>query len=149
MPRLSSLLVLAFLTAGCRLPPDGESLRALPENRLYSYDQLLQRARAQATAAVEAFYVDAWRDLEDAAAALEQTSHFLPRTTNIPASMRDKLVLEAGALHRDADKLGEAARARDVQRANELLQHINLKVRQLRPLEDARPERAPEVDASR
>ncbi len=130
-----------LVAAGCRLPPDGEALRALPEHRVFSYDELLYRARAQATAAVEAFYLDSWRDLEDAAAALEQTAHFLPKTTNIPASLKDKLEPEARALRDDAAKLGDAARARSVAQVNETLQRINLKVRQLRPREGPSPER--------
>src|SRR4051794_20112692 len=85
------LAVLLLVLAGCRLPPDGEALRALPENRVFSYDEIIHRARGQATAAVEGFYVDSWKDLEDAAAALEQTGRVLPRTTNIPASVKDKL----------------------------------------------------------
>jgi hypothetical protein len=130
-----------LLSAGCRLPPDGDALRALPENRPYAYDELMQRARAQATAGVEAFYLDSWRDLEDAAAALEQTSRYLPKTTNIPASVTGYLEKDADALHADAVKLADAARARNVQEANEALQHINLKVRQLRAREGPSPER--------
>jgi hypothetical protein len=136
-----ALLACVIFTAGCRLPPDGEALRALPENRVYSYDELLARARAQATAAVEAFYIDSWRDLEDSAAALEQTARFLPKTANVPASLQDKLNVEADTLLQDAAKLADAARGRNVREASESLQRINLKVRQLRPREATTPER--------
>lgn len=135
------LALCVIVLAGCRLPPDGEALRPLPENRVFSYDELLHRARAQATAAVEAFYVDSWKDLEDAAAALEQNAKFLPRTTNIPASVKDSLDKEAAALGEDAIKLGEAARARSVRDVNDVLQRINLQVRRLRPREGPIPER--------
>jgi hypothetical protein len=144
MARVSRLLcAVTLLAIGCRLPPEREALRALPESRLFSYDELLHRARAQATAAVEAFYVDGWRDLEDAAAALEQTSRFLPKTSNIPASMQTKLDSEADALRREAVQLGDAARARQVQRTNEALQRLNLRIRELLPKEGPSPEILP------
>src|SRR5436190_67065 len=93
----------------------------------YNIPEQEQRGRGQATAAVEGFYVDSWKDLEDAAAALEQTGRVLPRTTNIPASVKDKLEADADTLRQDALKLGDAARARNVRDANEILQRINLK----------------------
>jgi hypothetical protein len=139
MSRIGPLMLLAVLCAGCRAPADGEALRALPENRTFAYDELIHRLRAQATAGVEAFYVDAWKDLEDSAAAMEQTARFLPRTTNIPASAKDSLDMDAEALRHEAVKLGDAARARKVREVNEVLQRINLQVRQLRPREGPAP----------
>ncbi len=82
-------------------------------------------------AAVEAFYVDAWADLGDAAAALEQTSRFLPKTTQIPDSLKDKLGAETDQLRQDAMKLGDAARAKDARAVNDALQRVNLRIREL------------------
>ena len=59
MNRIWPWLILAAL-AGCRLPPETAPLRPLPEDgALFSYHEILSRARAQANAAVEAFYDDA------------------------------------------------------------------------------------------
>src|SRR5437899_2541378 len=41
------------------------------------YGQLLQRARTQVSKANDAFYVDNWADLEEAARGLEQTAQYL------------------------------------------------------------------------
>jgi hypothetical protein len=141
-----SVGIFIVLMAGCRTPPESQALRALPESRTFTYEELLQRARAQAAAAIEAFYLDGWRDLEDAGAALEQTARFLPKTTDIPASVQDRLVAAADALRRDAVQLGDSARAHDAPRTNELLQQINLKVRQLLPRESPPPSRPPVVE---
>src|SRR5205823_8304304 len=105
---------------GCRLPSERDPLAPLPEGgEAFSYLELLRRARTQASMAVEAFYVDAWTDLDDAARSLEQTARFLPKTTQVPASLKDKLTPEAEQLRLDAQKLGEAARAKNAQGVNE------------------------------
>jgi hypothetical protein len=111
-----------------RLPP-----QPLPDNSPpLPYAELLTRARQQATAATEAFYVNRWGDLEEMARGLEQTARFLPRSTEIPLAHRDKLAAQADELARDAQRLREAARAQDVTQANSTMQRINLKVRELR-----------------
>jgi hypothetical protein len=130
-------LVLGFLVlvaAGCQLPPERMAVRLLPEDTApLSYLELVSRARLQATAGNEAFYVNQWAELEDAARALEQTARFLPKATEVPADKRESLAKVAEELRQEAIKLREAAQAKDVKRSNELLQHINLKVRELRP----------------
>jgi hypothetical protein len=139
MSRVLAVLGVAVLAVGCRLP-EREPLRPLPEGGgSFAYLELLVRARGQASAAVEAFYVDAWVDLEQAAVALEQTARFLPKTTEIPVPVRADLPAEAEKLRQDALKLGDAARARDARAVNDSLQRINLTIRQLRPTEPAPP----------
>src|SRR5947199_95501 len=77
---------------GCRLPPEREPLKPLPEEgQVYSYQEILGRARIQATVALESFYVDNWNDLEEAAQGLEQTARFLPKASEPPARHKDKL----------------------------------------------------------
>jgi hypothetical protein len=126
-------LVLAFFTS-CQLPPERLPLMPLPEDGPpLPFADAMTRARAQAMAGTEAFYVNRWGDLEDAARALEQTARFLPKATDIPAQHRDTLPVQAGDLGKDAVKLREAAKSRDVKTANDLLQRIHLKVRELRP----------------
>jgi hypothetical protein len=117
----------------CRLPPDRTPLKPLPEDdRVFSYDEILSRARAQATVALEAFYIDNWSELAEAAEGLTQTARFLPRTSEVPAKHRGSLASEAGALKDEAIRLREAARLKDVTAANDALQKINLKIRRLR-----------------
>src|SRR4051812_21526767 len=111
MSRVFAVLGVAVLLAGCRLP-EREPLRPLPEGGgSFAYLELLVRARTQASAAVEAFYVDGWPDVEQAAVTLEQTARFLPRTTEIPVALRAEIPAQSEKLRQDALKLGEAARA--------------------------------------
>jgi hypothetical protein len=120
--------------AGCQLPPEQVSIKPLPENGLPEhYADLIGRARLQATAANEAFYVNRWGDLEDAAKGLEQTASFLSKATDVPARHKDTLAAEAGDLGKGAIKLREAAKVQDVKLTTVELQRINLKVRELRP----------------
>src|SRR5262249_20241300 len=134
MNRARLLGLALLLLAGCRLTPERQSLQLLPEGGLpLPYTELVKRARDQASAANEAFYVDRWLDLEDAAKALEQTARFLPKATEIPAKQKDKLEVEAGDLGKDAGKLRDAAKTKDVKQANESLQRIHLQIRKLRP----------------
>jgi hypothetical protein len=123
-----------LVAAGCQLPPERLPLKPLPEDGpALPYADMVSRARAQATAANEAFYVNQWAELEDAARGLEQTARFLTKATDVPVKHKDTLAIEAGDLGKDAARLREAAKGNDVKQTNELLQRINLKVRELRP----------------
>jgi hypothetical protein len=128
----ASWLLLAV--AGCQLPPERAAPPPLPENAPpQAYADLVSRARSQASAANEAFYVNKWPELEEAAKGLEQTARFLSQATDVPAKHKDSLTVEAGDLGKDAVKLREAAKAQQDKPCNEILQRINLKVRDLRP----------------
>jgi hypothetical protein len=123
--------LLAF--AGCQVPPDRIPLQRLPENGPpLPYAELLTRARAQATYATEAFYVNHWTDLEDAARGLEQTARFLAKAEDIPGNRKDALPASSSELAREANKLREAATAQNEKDANSALQRIHLTVRELR-----------------
>jgi hypothetical protein len=129
---LPCVLILAL--AGCALPPERQALQPLPENGPpQPFVDLVGRARTQASVANEAFYVNNWVDLEDAAKALELTARALIKAKDIPDQHKDKLVLEAGDLGQDAVVLRDAAKAKEVKQTNEALQRINLKIRELRP----------------
>src|SRR5262245_44903055 len=111
MARMSlvGLGVVVALSA-CRLPPDRPPLKPLPEDgQAFSYVEILSRARVQATMALEAFYVDGWVDLEEAAAGLEQTARYLPKATEPPAEHKDKITDESKVLAKDAFRLRVAA----------------------------------------
>jgi hypothetical protein len=126
-------LFLLFLPA-CRLPPDRLPLQPLPEDgQVFSYQELLSRARVQATAALESFYVDNWTELADAARGLEQTARFLPKGSDPPAKLVGQVVTEGVALRKDAQQLADAAKAKDATATIAILQRIHLKIRQLHP----------------
>jgi hypothetical protein len=133
---------LAVLLASCVAPPERVPLQPLPENgQVLPYPELLTRARAQASAANEAFYVNRWTDLEDLAKGLEQTARFLAKAQEVPAKNKDILKEVTDDIAKSALKLKAAAaaqntksgtEAQNVKDANDSLQQINLKVRQLR-----------------
>jgi len=122
-----------LLAVGCAVPPERVALQRLPENGPpLPYAELLTRARAQATVATEAFYVNRWPDLEDAAKGLEQTARFLAKAEDVPAKQKDVLPVISGDLAKEAAGLREAAQAKNVKASTDALQRIHLKVRELR-----------------
>jgi hypothetical protein len=127
-------IVLFLPAVGCQLPPERGAVRPLQEDAApMAFTDLIGRARLQATAATEAFYVNRWSDLEEVAHGLEQTARFMNKATDVPPSLKNGLEVKAAALQQDATKLREAARAQNVSAVNETMQQINLKVRELRP----------------
>jgi hypothetical protein len=133
MNRILGIGVFLLAVAGCVLPPERVPLKPLGEDSPpQAYADLLNRARVQASAATEAFFVNSWKDLEEFAKGLEQTARFLPRATEVPARIKDKLPASAGDLQKEARQLQEAAKAQNVKQANDIMQRINLMVRELR-----------------
>lgn len=125
-------LFLLFAVVGCRLP-EREGMNPLPENAPpLAYDEMITRARGQASSALDAYYIDAWMDLEQAAMRLEQSARLLPKSTHIPEALKAKVEPEADLLRQDAVKLLEAARAKNAAAANESIQRIIQRVRQMR-----------------
>ncbi len=123
-----------LLVLGCTLPPEQVPIKPLPEDGpAQPYAELVSRARTQATAANEAFYINRWSDLEDAARGLEQTARFLGKAADVPGKHKDTLAGETNDLGKEAVQLRDAARDHDTKRATESLQRINLQVRGLRP----------------
>jgi hypothetical protein len=134
-------ILLVLVLAGCRIS-EREGLNPLPENAApLSYMEMMNRARGQAGSALDAFYLDAWLDLEQAAQRLEQTARLLPKTTHIPEAFKTKVGPESDLLRQDAVKLLEFARAKNATQVNETMQRINLRIRQLRPVEKTPPEK--------
>jgi hypothetical protein len=133
--RLFVLTLLLFSLSACQLPPESAT-QLLPEDKQQPqklpFTTLLTRLRRQATAANEAFYRDEWADLEEAAKAMEQSSRFLREALEVPVRHRDVLPNYADDLAREAMQLNDAAKKKDVKKANETLQRLHLKVRELR-----------------
>jgi hypothetical protein len=129
---LTALLV--SLVAGCQTAPEQIKIPPLPaEGQAVGYADVVQRARALATSATEAFYIDKWGDVESAALGLEQTALYLPKATDVPPARRASLDAQLQSLIRESQELREAARKSDEKRTNATLQRIHLLVRELRP----------------
>jgi hypothetical protein len=136
MNRALPIGLIALFLSGCTVPPDRVPLQPLPENGLpVPYAQLLTRARAQAMAATEAYYINRWSDVEEAAKSLEQTARVLSKAVEVPPKTKDNLNELSGDLAAEAKKLKEVAAAKDIDATNEALKRINSKVRALRPSE--------------
>src|ERR1051325_180086 len=139
----ASLPFLVIILAGCALT-EHEGAKPLPENAPpLPYAEMLNRARGQAGSALDAFYLDAWRDLEQAAERLEQTARLLPSSTNIPDTFKVKIGSESKLLRQDAQKLIDAARTKNAAQANDAMQRINQRIRALRPMEKS--DKGPEL----
>jgi hypothetical protein len=127
------LLAGCLALIGCQAPPERVPLQRLPENGPpLPYAELLTRARAQATAATESFYVNRWGEIEDAARALEQTARYLPRAEDVPANRKEVLPRSSSELALESARLREAAVAQNEKDVNASLQRIHLLVRELR-----------------
>src|SRR5438105_5787086 len=88
---------------GCRLPPDREPFKPLPENGArFSYGELLARLHSQANAAMDAFFVDAWVELDEAAAGIDQTARFLAKADAPPEHLKTSLLQNCTNLQKDA-----------------------------------------------
>lgn len=124
-----SLLVLT----GCRLPPDREPVKPLPENgAVYNYGELLSRLYSQANVALDAFFVDGWTELEDASQGIEQTARFLAKAPDPPDRVKTTVLRQSIDLQKEATRLGDAARKKNVESATEAIQRIQLQIRQLK-----------------
>jgi hypothetical protein len=133
MSRVVLVCVLALGVAACALPPERTPIRPLPDETVsLPFAELLTRARIQASNATEAFYLNKWEDLEDAARGLEQTARVLPKAIEVPPPQKEKLSTVSTALRKDAVSLREAAKAHNVKDTNEAMQRVNLTVRELR-----------------
>ncbi len=135
MRRLLVPTVIVLSLVGCqapqdRLPPDlPEAVGPRP------YAELLTRARAQAKVATEAFYINKWGDLEDAARGLEQTARYLSRAEEVPMARKQALTVLSGELGKEAGNLRKAVLSKDEKETTAVLTRINFKVRELRPEE--------------
>jgi len=117
MSRNLALALGLFVLVGCQLPPEQVALKPLPEDGTpLAYVDLTNRTKAQVDAAREAFYEDNWATLEDSGKILQQTSRLLLKTTDVPARHKDTLPVEAGDLNKEASKLRDAAKSKDVKK---------------------------------
>ena|SRR5271165_6603893 len=124
------IAVLAVGLLGCRLPPDREAMKPLQEDGArFSYNELMSRLHSQANAAMDALFVDSWKDLDDVAQGIHQTARFLQKATEQPENLKVNTISD---LQREAGRLSEAARKSNADVATEALQRITMQIRELR-----------------
>src|SRR5262245_36634106 len=112
------LIASLMLIGGCALPAEERiPVQPLPDNGLTTYPDVVTRARHQATAATEAFYVNQWNEVEEAARRLDQSARLLVKSTDVPPRQKEKLNAHADDLSRAAGDLAKAAKAQDVKQA--------------------------------
>jgi hypothetical protein len=118
----------------CQVPGDRAAMpRMLPDEVTpRPYAQLLERAKALVLRANDAFYVDNWSDLEEAARGLEQTAAYLAKADDVPAKHKDTLKTTSADLGKLARQLREAAVAKDVKKTTEIMGKLQVKVREMR-----------------
>ena len=76
-----------LVALGCQSPAQRPGVVALPEDSgPQPFGDLVTRARQQAMTALEAYYVDRWPEVEEAARGLEQTARFLRRSSGVPSN---------------------------------------------------------------
>lgn len=132
IPRWVLIGAIGLSVTGCLSPPERLEMPPAPLDAAdFSLQDALIRARFQASAATDAFYIDNWQALETAASTLEATARSLGSAKDIPVDQRAEIEREANELASYAQGLGEAARAKDVESATEGLQQIALRLRTL------------------
>jgi len=130
---LAGSLLLAL--AACCEPQTQQAvpLRPLPEDAApLTYAELLTRARYQERIAVESYYADHWAELEDSARGLQQTARFLAKAQDVPPNHKDTLPVVSGDLAKEADKLLEAAKAKDTKEVDAAMARVHAVVRSLK-----------------
>ncbi len=132
MRRMLICATMLAALASCQTTPEAHRVPLPDTVTPRPYGQLLERARGQTKQATEAFYVDNWSDLEEAAKGLEQTAQYLAKADDVPAKHKDTKVTMSGDLGKLARALGEAARKKDVKETTDILTKLQLAVREMR-----------------
>jgi hypothetical protein len=131
MRRIYPLLFLLIL--GCTTTGEPLGLvKPLPDDAgAQPFADLVKRGRIQGIAATEALYVEDWIEADEAGKGLEQTARFLNKATDVPEDKKDNLPVLSGDLGKDATQFREFIKAKDGDKANEVLARINFKLRKL------------------
>ncbi|HLW67278.1 MAG TPA: hypothetical protein VKS79_18330 [Gemmataceae bacterium] len=129
---LLPITVALVAIAGCALPPEAIKVKPLPADGTgLAWNDMVLRTRTLAMSATEAFYRDEWTSVEAAAKSLEQTALYLPKSPDIPAARKASVEAQTQALMTEAQALQKAAQAKDVDKTNDSLQKVHLRVRAL------------------
>ncbi len=127
---------LLLVLASCQGGPDSRPIAPpapLPEKvQILPYGQLLERARALASSANEAFYRDNWDTLEEAASGLEQVALYLVKADDVPLRHQDTIKTTSADLGKAAKELRAAAVAKDVNKTTAAMTKVQRVVREMR-----------------
>jgi hypothetical protein len=134
MRRMLCSAALGLALVGCQSANDlRRPVQPLPVNGpALAYHDVVSRARLLATQATEAFYIDQWLEVEKAALNLEETARYLPKSTDVPTAQKFSIDTRSRTLEQESVALREAAKARDEKKTNDVMQRVNLLVRELR-----------------
>ncbi len=126
--------VAILIVIGCQNSAEQRrSVTPLPvEGPALSYRDVVSRARTLAAQATEAFYIDQWIDVEKAASNLQETARYLPKSVDVPSTQKSTLDDRSKTLEQESLALRDAAKARDEKKTNDVMQRVNLLVRELR-----------------
>ena len=132
MRKLGMLGSVLLALAACQAAPD-KPLSPLPDKvTAMPYGRLLERCRVQAGLATDAYFIDNWAGLIEAAQGLEQTAQFLAKADDVPVKHKDTLATASNDLGKLAVSLKVAAEAKDVKKTNSIMTSIQAKVREMR-----------------
>lgn len=127
-----TIWALTLILAGCQSMQESQSLVPLPENApAQPYSELVTRARSQALAATESFYLNKWQDLEEVSRVLSQTARFMDRATGVPVARQQQISATASEIAQECSKLATLAKSKDEAATQQCLQRIQIKVREL------------------
>ena len=125
-------ILLVTLMTSCQSMQESQSLIPLPETTpAQPFSDLVTRARSQALAATECFYLNKWQDLEEIAKVMSQTARFMERATGIPAARQQQVLAIAAEIVQESSKLSTLAKSHDETATQQCLQRIQVKVREL------------------
>jgi len=133
MKRILPVCALALVLSCQGGPEPRSSVPPLPDKGPpLTYAQLLERSRTLAANATAAFYADNWPVLEETAIKLEQSAAYLARAEDVPAKHKDTLPTISADLAKLSRELKDAAKGKEVDKTNEVMKKVNLKVREMR-----------------
>src|SRR5438046_625886 len=102
------LLLLLVLLTGCQNTRGPRAARAPPDRLPFQHSaeaggrycsaDVLPRRHSQASAAMGAFFADAWGALDEAAPGIAQTARFLATASDPPADLKTRIVQSCGSL---------------------------------------------------
>jgi len=131
MMRTLSIFTVLSLVSGCTTAPDPLRVAPLPlAGPVNGVPEALFRARSQATAATEAFFLDDWARLDTIGQALEDTAAQLGKMP-VPEPKQIELRDAAAKLGTQAKQLRAAALKKDTMAVSAAISQIGTEVRNL------------------
>jgi len=151
MKRTLVVVSTVLLLSACQVAPERAApLPPLPDTVTpQSYSRLLERARAQAGQANDAFYLNDWDRVKVAAEGLMQTAKYMRLAYEVPDRHKDTLVSLTGDLGKLAKELFDGAEARDAKKTTSVMAQVHAKIRDMRVGDPAAPAPAPPPSGSK